>query len=165
MEIVETALRLADEVLFPAALETDRMDAVPRELLDGLADAGLYGLTGPSSAGGLEADFETVCSVVEALASACLTTTFVWAQHIGAVRAAAMAENPSIQEWVAPLCRGVRRAGLALGGALPGPALLRATETSDGWIFDGVSPFVSGWGRIDVLHAAGRTDDDRLVWA
>ena len=165
MDIVGTAKRLADEVLFPAALATDTADTLPVEFLDALAEAGLYGLTGPASAGGIGADFQTVCNVVEALASGCLTTTFVWVQHIGAVLAAATSENDAIAEWVAPLCRGERRAGLALGGAVPGPPLLRATEKEGGWIFTGTSPFVSGWRRIDVIHTAARSDDGRLVWA
>jgi hypothetical protein len=35
--------------------------------------------------GGLEADFGDICAVAERLASGCLTTTFVWVQHLGAV--------------------------------------------------------------------------------
>jgi alkylation response protein AidB-like acyl-CoA dehydrogenase len=165
MTILETAQQLADEILFPAAIDTDRTDVLPVALLDALADAGLYGLTGPVAAGGAEADFATVCAVVEALSSGCLTTTFVWAQHIGAVNAAAASEDPAIKEWVAPLCTGQLRAGLTLGGAVPGPPALRAREVGDGWNFVGTAPFVSGWGRIDVMHTAARTDDSRLVWA
>ncbi len=173
-ETVATAERLADDLLFTRALAnllftralaTDRADAVPLELLDALAAAGLYGLSGPRSAGGVEADFPTVCAVVEALADGCLTTTFVWAQHLGAVIAAARSENAAIREWVAPLCRGERRAGLALGGALAGPAQLSARPSGDGWIFSGFSAFVSGWGRVDVIHTAARTAEGRLVWA
>ena len=165
MNILAAAEHLADEVLFPAALATDRADAVPVELLDALARDGFYGLTGPVTAGGLDADFESVCGVVERLASGCLTTTFVWAQHLGAVIAAARSENESIRAQLAALCSGDRRAGLALGGALPGPAQLIAGETDGGWMFNGASPFVSGWHRVDVLHTAARTEDERLVWA
>ena len=130
MDVVERAQQLADEVLFPTALETDAADTLPVGLLDALAAAGLYGLEG--------ADFETVCRVVEVLASGCLTTTFVWAQHIGAVRAAAMSENPTMAEWVPLLVSGERRAGLALGGALPGEPMLTAHETGGGWRLEGV---------------------------
>jgi alkylation response protein AidB-like acyl-CoA dehydrogenase len=159
VDYLANARRLADEVLFPAALATDAADTLPVELLDSLADAGLYGFV-------LDADFPTVCSVIEALASGCLTTAFVWVQHLGAVRAAATSEYESVRdEWMEPLASGRRRGGLALGGALPGPPALRARETDGGWLFGGVSPFLSGWGRIDVIHAAARTDDGRLVWA
>jgi alkylation response protein AidB-like acyl-CoA dehydrogenase len=163
--IIGVARRLAEEVLFPAALQTDAAATLPVELLDAFAESGLYGLSGPVSGGGLDADFPTVCSVIEELSSGCLTTTFVWAQHVGAVRAAAASENESMREWVEPLCRGDRRAGLALGGALPGPPGLVAEETAGGWTFSGTSPFVSGWGRIDAIHTAARTGDGKLVWA
>jgi alkylation response protein AidB-like acyl-CoA dehydrogenase len=55
--------------------------------------------------------------------------------------------------------------GLALGGALSGPAQLTARQSGDGWIFSGVSPFVSGWGRVDVIHTAARSPDGQLIWA
>ena len=164
-DLLTTAQHLAEEVLFPRALATDAADTIPVELLDALADAGLYGLAGPKDAGGLDADFGATCAVIETLASGCLTTAFVWIQHFGGLRAAAAGPNQAMAEWVRPLCTGERRAGLALGGAAPGPPALRAREAEDGWTFDGTAPFVSGWGRIDVMHAAGRSEDGRLVWA
>jgi alkylation response protein AidB-like acyl-CoA dehydrogenase len=164
MDIVATARRIADEVLFPAALATDARDVVPRELLDTLAAAGLYGLAAPRDAGGLDADFATVCAVQEALASGCRSTALVWAQHHGVVRALASGSNPELAaRWLARLAAGQVRAGAALGGALPEPTL-RAWRDGAGWRLDGVSPFVSGWGRIDVLHAAARADDGELVF-
>lgn len=164
MDIVEAAQRIADEVLFPAALATDASDVVPRELLDALAGAGLLGIVAPPEAGGLAADFGTVCAVQEALASGCLTTAFLWAQHIGLVRALAAAGDPGLtRRWLEPLARGELLAGLALGGALPRPSL-HALPDGDGWLLDGVSPFVSGWTRIDIVHAAARSADGEIVW-
>ena len=42
--------------------------------------------------------------------------------------------------------------------------MLRAEPDGQGWRLDGVSPFVSGWGRIDVVHAAARADDGEIIW-
>src|SRR5436190_9092560 len=150
-EVVAAARRIADDVLFPVALDTDQAGEIPATLLDAIADAGLFGIAGPSWAGGLDADFKTMCDAVEALSSGCLTTAFVWVQHHGAVRAAAASENEPVRAWVEPLCRGAQRAGLALGGAMPGRPMITAREASGGWVFDGMAPFVSGWGRIDVI--------------
>jgi alkylation response protein AidB-like acyl-CoA dehydrogenase len=164
MNAVERAQRVADEVLFPAALATDATDVVPRELLDALADAGLYGLAAPHEVGGLDAGLSTVCGVEEAIASGCLTTAFVWAQHLGLVHSLAENGTPDLRAtWLAPLARGEIRAGLALGGALPQPTL-RAHLTPNGWLLDGFSPFVSGWERIDVVHTAARTEGGDVVW-
>ena len=164
MDAVETAQRLADHVLFPAALETDRADVLPIGLLDAIAAAGLYGLASPVAVGGLDADFETVCAVWEALSSGCLTTAFVWGQHIGLVHSLAESSTPELQAaWLGPLTKGTIRAGLALGGALPQPTL-HASRAAGGWRLDGFSPFVSGWNRVDVLHTATRTENDEVVW-
>jgi alkylation response protein AidB-like acyl-CoA dehydrogenase len=162
--VVAAAQGLADEVLFPAALATDRAEVLPVELLDALADAGFYGLAAPRSVGGLAADFETTCAVVEALASGCLTTAFVWAQHLGAVHAVAQSGLHDLQEaWLETLARGTTRAGLALGGALPQPTL-QAVRDADELVLTGESPWLSGWGRIDVVHTAARTEDGNVVW-
>lgn len=156
MDVVERARQLADEVLFPAAPATDAADVVPREILDALADAGLYGSA-------LDVDFPTICAVQEALASGCLTTAFLWAQHLGLVHRVATSENEGLRaRWLERLGSGETRAGLALGGALPQPTL-HARADGDGWRLDGVSPFVSGWGRIDVVHTAARVGDE-IVW-
>jgi alkylation response protein AidB-like acyl-CoA dehydrogenase len=164
VNVVQVAQRIADEVLFPAALATEASAVVPRELLDALAGAGLYGLAAPGELGGLDADFGTVCAVLEALASGCLTTAFVWMQHNGLVQALMAGDRPELaRTWLPPLASGEIRAGLALGGALPRPTL-RAEPDGQGWRLDGVSPFVSGWGRIDVVHAAARADDGEIVW-
>jgi len=164
VDVVQVAERLADEVLFPAALATDSSDVVAVELLDSLGEAGLYGITAPKDAGGLEAEFATVCAVQETLASGCLTTAFIWAQHIGLVRAlAAGGDQELAARWLTPLARGEIQAGLALGGALPQPTL-RALPDGNGSLLDGVSPFVSGWRRIDVVHAAARSADGDIVW-
>lgn len=162
--IVETAARIADEVLFPAAVTTDASDVLPRELLDTLAGAGLYGIGAPADAGGLDADFAAMCAAGEALAGGCLTTAFVWIQHHGLVRAVSASTRPGLREkWLAPLVSGEIRAGLGGGGNLPRPTL-HARPDGAGWLLEGVSPFVSGWRRVDVLHVAARTPDDQVVW-
>jgi len=163
--ILEIARRLADDVLFPAAGGIDTADAVPRSQLDLFADAGLYGLVGSADHGGLGASPSTVRAAVEVLAGGCLTTTFVWAQHHGLVRALeAAAPSPGWDRWLRRLCRGECRAGLALGGLLPGEVRLRAEPVGDGWVVEGTSPWVSGWGLIDVVFVAARGPDDTLVW-
>lgn len=163
-DVIATAQRLADELLFPAALDTDAADVVPRRLLDALAAEGLYGLRGPADAGGMEADLDTICAVTEALASGCLTTTFVWAQHVGTAFVAGASPSPAMRKWIVPLCRGEIRSGLALTGALPGPRPLRADRVAGGWSLTGAAPWVSGWGRVHVIHTAALTDDGSTVW-
>jgi len=160
-DIVRRAHELADDLLFPAALDTDAADLLPLSSLDALARGGFYGISGPADAGGLDLDLPMSYAVVEALASGCLTTTFVWLQHRNPLRSVAGSPSPSLRdEWLAPLCRGERRAGIALAGNRPGPPILRASRTATGdVVLEGEAPWVSGWGRIDVLLVAARYDD------
>lgn len=161
-------MSLADGVLFPAAPATDRAPRVPPGNLDALAAAGLYGLVGSATYGGLGAgtDPATVGAVVEALASGCLSSTLVWAQHHSLVKALMTPGAPRElrAHWLGPLCRGDRRAGVALGGVLPGPPRLLARPADGGWTLVGSSPWVSGWGMVDVVYVGARHPDGDAVW-
>ena len=163
--VLAAARRIAAGLLAPAAMQVEATQRVPASHLDALAAAGLYGIAGPPGYGGLDLDLGTACAVVEALAGACLSTAFVWLQHHGAVRAVAAGGDRLREDWLRPLCLGERRSGVALGGTLPGPARLRATPVAGGYLVDGISPWVTGWGYIDTLHVAARDPDDNVVWS
>src|SRR5580698_2185200 len=83
--VLPVVRRLADEMLFPAAMRVDGLDALPAGHLDALAAAGLYGAPVPREDGGLGLDLSGICAVAEELASGCLATAFVWIQHRGLV--------------------------------------------------------------------------------
>ena len=160
------ARELGGQVFGPAAMEVEAAQRVPPEHLDLLAAEGFYGLAGPREAGGLDLPFPVACRIIEILAGACLSTTFVWMQHHGVVRAVAGTGNTALRsQLLGPLCRGERRAGVALAGLLPGPARLRARPAEGGYVLDGTSPWVTGWEYLDTLHVAARQDDDTIVWA
>lgn len=156
-KLIAVAQRLADEVLFPSALEVDRAGVVPKVQLDALAEAGLYGLS-------VSAEPSTMLEVIEALASGCLTSAFVWAQHQGASAAASKATGP-VHAFADDLAAGQLRGGVAFAHMLrPDPPLTTAEAVDGGWIFRGSAPWVTGWGHIDLVHAASRNGPD-IVWA
>lgn len=164
--ILARARVLAAEVLGPAAMAVESSQQVPPGHLDRLAAEGFYGLAGPREAGGLDLPPPATGQVIEALAGACLSTTFVWLQQHSAVRAVARSGNAGLRaSLLGPLCRGERRAGLALGGTLPGPPRLRAQAVPGGYRLDGSSPWVTGWGLTDTLYVAARDEQDTIVWA
>jgi alkylation response protein AidB-like acyl-CoA dehydrogenase len=155
--ILERARAIADDVLLLSALATDASDLVPVASLDVLAREGFYGLDGPADAGGLDLDEAARQAVIETLASGCLSTTFVWIQHHSGLRAVAGSATPGLREtWLAPMCRGDVRGGIARAGEIPGPPRLRADRTPHGLLLNGEAPWVTGWGRIDVLLVAAR---------
>jgi alkylation response protein AidB-like acyl-CoA dehydrogenase len=162
------ALDIAEDLLFPDAALIDAAEVVPLRYLDALAEAGLYGLFGPVGCGGYDADPLTASRVVEALGGASLTTAFVWIQHHSVVRALAGARASVRQPWLAAMCRGRVRAGIAYAALRrvgPPSAVARPLASGrDGWALDGYAPWVTGWDRINVLLAGARAGSD-VVWA
>lgn len=168
----ERAQRLADDVLFPAALQTDQANVLDVELLDALADAGFYGLTAPSEHGGLGATSTTTWDVIETLASGCLTTTFTWIQHLSVVSLLATAAAPeTASAWLPRLASGACRGGVAFAHLRrPGPPALtahtrqHAPDERGDWVLNGSAPWVTCWNRIDIVNTAARLDDGRIAW-
>jgi alkylation response protein AidB-like acyl-CoA dehydrogenase len=157
--LLDTARVLAEDLLFPSAPAVEAADRVPASHLELLATEGFYG---PPR----DTPFSEFCRVVETLASGCLTTAFVWLQHLGGLWAAAESSRPGIREqWYEPLSLGLRRGGVAQGALRPGPPAVRAERIEGGYRFTGESPWVTGWGMVDTLYTAARTDDDTVVWA
>jgi alkylation response protein AidB-like acyl-CoA dehydrogenase len=163
---IRRATQIAEKTLFPAAMDVDAAERIPAEHFAALADAGLFGLAGPIEVGGLDADTATFARVIEVMSSGCLATTFVWLQHHSAVRALAASANAAVRgQWLESLCRGVCRAGIAIGGAQAGPPLLRARAVPGGYVLVGSAPWVTGWDMIDVIYTLAREDAGNIVAA
>ncbi|HEY1539346.1 MAG TPA: acyl-CoA dehydrogenase family protein [Solirubrobacteraceae bacterium] len=164
-ELEQAAARIADEVLFTAALAVDATGEIPASHFDALAAAGLYGIAGPPHAGGSDLDLQAQRRIRELLAGGCLTTAFVWAQHHGVVRSVRNAGGAIADAWLPDLCSGRLRGGLALAALRPGPSSLRVTLHDDGGAtLEGSSPMVTGWGYVDVLLAVARLPTDEIVF-
>lgn len=154
----EAARALADDVLFPTANEIHALPVLPRGRLDLLAELGWYGLSAPAS--GVE--LADGWPMLEAFAGGCLTTTFVWMQHLGTPPACAYGAE-HLRPWVEKLATGEVRSTVAFAGLRPDPPL-RAHQDGEDWVIEGVAPWVSGWGLADVIHVAARAPDDDVVW-
>lgn len=141
---------IAEEVLFPRALDVDAGGAIPGSHFDLLAEQGFYGLA-------IQPENTSLNGIFETLAGGCLTTTFTWIQHHGLVRALADTINVELREkYLDAAVRGTLRGGVAYAGAIPRPPRLWATATAGGWLISGDAPFVTGWGIIDMLLVSAR---------
>lgn len=142
----------------------DRSGVLPREHLDALASIGLYGAFAPREEGGWDLDLQELAGAVEELAAACLASTFIWIQHFRLLEAALDETSGDVVRSVrSDIVAGNLKGGISLTGLQPGPARLTATPTPGGWTLHGASPWVSGWGLVDVLYVAARTAEDDVV--
>ena len=160
---IAVARRLADDLLAPTAETTDVAPLVPITHLDALAAAGLYGLAAPIELGGVDA--VATRSIVRSIAGGCGATSFVWVQHLGSVAQIAHSPNTELRErHLAALTEGRTRAGIAFAHLRRrDPTGIRLTVGGDGgWRLDGSAPWVTGWGRIDVVRL-GTVDKNRTL--
>ncbi|MFE3289791.1 acyl-CoA dehydrogenase family protein [Rhodococcus sp. NPDC059234] len=158
---------IAEDVLFPAASSVDADGEIPVSHFEALAEAGFYAMAAPPETGGPTLELEDLVAVVETLCGGCLATSFTWMQHHGVVAGLAGSPNPALREryWDG-LLAGTVRAGVAFAGAIPQPPLLYARRVDGGYVLDGVAPFVTGWGIVDVLQLSARDEfDDSIVHA
>ncbi|MBL3607551.1 acyl-CoA dehydrogenase family protein [Rhodovulum sulfidophilum] len=64
----DTARKLSDQVIAPAAAAIDRDDVFPRAIYETLAEQGLFGIALPEEAGGVGLDAMAACIVMEEIA-------------------------------------------------------------------------------------------------
>ncbi len=151
--LVDAARTIADTVLFPAALDVDRLGTIPASHWQVLAEAGLYGIAAPAEFGGPGLGFGDLVEILEIVAGGCLATAFTWVQHHGALASLSASTNTALRDELVPgLIAGRIRAGVAFAGAVPIPPRMHAERVDEGWRLTGHAPFVSGWGIIDVLQ-------------
>lgn len=164
-DLVATARDLAETILFPSANRTDVEGRLPRSSLDAIAAGGFYGLMGPKSLGGLEADPTTAGLVIEAFAGGCLTSAFIWAQHHVAVRLMSAASSAIAELWGPKLCAGDIRAGVAFAHLRrEGPSpIVAVPEPNRGWRVTGVANWMTGWGAVQVINIAA-IHNEQVVW-
>ena len=163
--LVDLAREIADEVLFPAALDVDSSGEIPDGHWRALADAGLYGIAAPLELGGPGLEFADLVEILEIMAGGCLATAFTWVQHHGLLAALSASPNTALRDELLPeLISGRTKGGVAFAGAVPVPPRMRAERVDGGWRLSGHAPFVSGWGVIDVLQvSAGDVDSGDIV--
>lgn len=155
-------------MLFPGALATDASTVLPRSNLDALASLGLYGAAIPVHVGGPGLPPAQLLEVIEILSGGCLTTAFVWLQHLGASNVVAHADHLIADGTAAAAASGELRLGVAFAHLRrPGPPVLTASQTTGGWLVNGSAPWVTGWERIHRVHTASLQHDDAqtIVWA
>ena len=128
----------------------DRSGEFPTEQLRMCGEAGVFRWFLPESHGGFAWDDRSVVAGYLALAEACLTTTFVVTQRTGACRRLAGGRNTELAERLLPaLAAGDAFATVGISHLTTSrrhwkkPSLV-ARRVEQGYVFDGVAPWVTG---------------------
>jgi hypothetical protein len=159
--LVVEAERLARTLLAPAAANVDAT-AVPLSNLRALAEIGLLGINGPPELGGSPPPIFRAVS--EILAGADGSTWLVQSQHQIVVQLLSQSSSPARNHFMPRLQKGELLSGLAYAHLRrEAERPVRVSRMEGGWRFDGMVPWYTGWGLMDIMLLAGVTDENEVV--
>lgn len=158
------------ERLFDLACEYDRSPCWPQASIDLLRDAGLFRRVLPESLGGDGASYAEVLHGYETVARGCVSTALLLTQRDGACDLMLRGDNEPLRRRLLPehaagrrfTSIGISQLTTSTGAGRP---KMSATADGDGYILDGVMPWVSGACRCDEIVTGAVLDDGRQLLA
>ena len=163
-------ITLRDE-LASMAPSLEESGAWPAKQLRLCAEHGVYRWFVPQDLGGAGWSPAEIAKGYQLLSAGCLTTTFVVTQYTGACRRIAGCENALLKTMLLPqLLSGQIFATVGISHLttsrrhLSKPVLL-ATEVDGGFLLDGMSPWVTGSVKADVVVVGATLEDGRQILA
>lgn len=161
------ALSRLCERLHAHAAQLDRPGAWPGDPLKWCAEAGVYEWFIPAERGGQGWSDGDIYRAYLQLAGACLTTTFVITQYMGACRRiAGGASDEARQRFLEPAVRGELFATVGISHLTTSrrhlaKPVLAARQDGDEIVLDGMSPWVTGSPHADVVVLGAVMEDGR----
>jgi acyl-CoA dehydrogenase family protein 9 len=151
-------------------VKIDREARIPDEVVRGLADLGVLGMTIPKEYGGLGFNQQQYLRTMEILGGHCASTAvFVNAHHSIGCRALILFGTKEQQEsWLPGLLNGTKLAAFALtepeAGSDAGGVRTTATPIEEGGAFllNGMKHYITNGGIADVLTVMARTPDGKI---
>lgn len=163
-ELIATVRRFVEREVLPVASELEHADEYPAEIVAGMRDMGLFGITIPESYGGAGLDLLTYCGVIEELAAGWMSLSGVLNTHVMAADLIiANGTDAQRSRWLPALARGEIRGCLSLSEADAGSdtsALrCRATRDGDEYVITGTKTWVTNGERAGLVALAARTEE------
>jgi alkylation response protein AidB-like acyl-CoA dehydrogenase len=149
----------------PIANQYDDEDIYPAELVDTMAEMGLFGITLPEEYGGMGLDYTTFAMIFEELSKGWMSVSGVLGtHHILAYILATYGTEEQKQRMLPRMATGEIRAGLALteesGGSDIQAIQTRATKDGEEYVINGSKMFISNGMHGNAFALLAKTDPD-----
>ncbi|MDH6279122.1 acyl-CoA dehydrogenase family protein [Prescottella agglutinans] len=151
-QLAKTVRDFAQSVVAPVSAEHDANHTFPYEVVDGMADMGLFGLPFPEEYGGMGGDYFALCLALEELGKVdqSVAITLEAGVSLGAMPVYRFGNEEQKQEWLPQLTSGKSLAafGLTEPGAGSDAGGTRTTAKLEGgqWIVNGNKQFITNSG-------------------
>ncbi len=160
LDLQTRARRFATEVAAPNAAETDKTEAYPWNIVEGLKKAGFMGMTLPVEHGGQGRSYADVVLVVEEMAKACgVTARIVVEANMGGIAAVMRYGSDAQKQLAARLVLDGDKPAICItepeAGSAATEMTTRADRRGDRYIINGKKHWITGGGvsRLHVIFA------------
>ena len=162
----------AEAEIAPHAARWDREHHFPVEVVQGLGELGVFGLTAPEEYGGSGGDFTSLCVAIEEIGRVdqSLGITLEGAVGLGINPILTYGTEEQKQRWLPDLVTGRALAGFGLtepgSGSDAGDTATKAVLDGDEWVIDGAKQFITNSGTpitscVTVTARTGTLSDGR----
>jgi alkylation response protein AidB-like acyl-CoA dehydrogenase len=163
-EIVDTVRRFVAREVLPVAGALERTDTFPDDIVAGMRELGLFGVTIPERYGGLGLDLTTYIGVIEELAYGWMSLTGIVNTHTMAATLLLLhGSDEQKQRWLPSMASGARRGALSLSepdaGSDTSALSCRAVRDGDEYVLNGTKAWVTNGERAALVALAARTDE------
>jgi alkylation response protein AidB-like acyl-CoA dehydrogenase len=160
----------AEDVVAPRAEEMDRAGELPMDIVEQMAELGLFGLPFPEEYGGQGADFLTLILAIEELAriDSSIAITLEAAVGLGANPIYIFGTEEQKRRWLVPMARGEILGAFGLtepGGGSDAEATMTSARLEDGqWVVNGSKAFITNSGTpiskvVTITAVTGKRED------
>ncbi|TQF68778.1 acyl-CoA dehydrogenase [Rhodococcus spelaei] len=171
-QLAKTVRDFAQTVVAPVAAEHDANHTFPYQVIDGMADLGLFGLPFPEEYGGQGGDYFALCLALEELGKVdqSVAITLEAGVSLGAMPIYRFGNEAQKQEWLPQLTSGKSLAAFGLtepgAGSDAGGTRTTAREDGEDWVINGNKQFITNSGTditklVTVTAVTGVADNGK----
>jgi alkylation response protein AidB-like acyl-CoA dehydrogenase len=164
-EILSTVRRFVDKEIIPHAQELEHGDVYPQEIVDGLRELGIFGLTIPEEFGGLGESLLTYALVVEEIARGWMSVSGVINTHfIVAYMIIQHGTQEQKERFLPRMATGEVRGAFSmsepgLGSDVAGIRTKAVRQADGGYVIDGQKMWLTNGGSSTLVATLVRTDE------
>ena len=162
-QIVNLVRDFVQREVEPVASRYDNEDIYPQELVDKMADMGLFGIMIPEEYGGLGLDYTTFATIFEEISKGWMSLTGpIGTHHILAYVISTYGDEELKRRFLPKMAEGVIRGGLALtepgGGSDMQNLQTSAVKDGEEYVINGNKMFISNGANGNAFAVLARTD-------
>ncbi|MBU4563602.1 MAG: acyl-CoA dehydrogenase family protein [Proteobacteria bacterium] len=168
LRLMQAAIKkYVDQVLEPAAVQIEEEDAVPEDVVEGLREMGLFGMSIPEEYGGLGLDTLGECVVYEEIsrANASVRTRFSTNNGIGSLGILYDGTPDQREQFLPPIACGEKTIAFALtepdAGSDASAIRTSAVRDGDDFILNGRKMFITNGAIAELVTVLAVTDPQK----